>query len=180
MTRAADLFSANLGHDPVQRAVALNILSLSEWALGRYEKAAEHVTEAILIWSESYGPDHPRTLRAGQNMGSIVRRQGRLDEAVDILQEVLRRQQLAVSPEPLEMARTRSILGVVYTDLGRYELAATTLEQAFEVRSNILGFDHSGTLGVRSNLARLDFLRGQVRQAEVAHRKPIPRKPAPS
>ena len=57
--------------------------------------------------------------------------EGRLEEAAEVLEDVFERQQIAAA-EPLEMARTLCVLGVVYADLGRYERAARTLEQALD------------------------------------------------
>ncbi len=100
----------------VHRAIALNFM-----ALGHSAEAEQHFRQAIAASSKAESlPDDPRV-----DYGAFLFRQGRTDEALEILQQ-------AVSAAP-KSARAHGELGRVLLHSGKPNAAVVRLEKAVEL-----------------------------------------------
>ena len=97
-------------------------------SLEDYGEAGDNFEKAMIIYSEQLGEDHLTTLKSGINFGLCCAKQGRFDEAITHLQEVIR-----INPD---LAEAYSGLGITYLELGRYEEAIEALVQAINLKPN--------------------------------------------
>lgn len=73
---------------------------------GLYSEAQHLLEDAAEVRRAAYGADHALTVRSDELRGRLMRMQGRLDEAEELLSRVLRRQeQLALTPASCEGGR---------------------------------------------------------------------------
>ena len=93
--------------------------------------------EAIAILEPILGPDHPRMVSVYNQLGLILRRQGRLDEAEAVLLLTLEGQRRTVSGrfsgDYTRLAATLTALSNVYLDQGRLRAAEAVQREAYEV-----------------------------------------------
>ena len=59
--------------------------------LGKYEAACAKFAEALRVLESALGADHPTVLTTRSNMAGVLKRQGRLAEALDMLRRFLPR-----------------------------------------------------------------------------------------
>jgi len=99
---------------------------------GRYAEGEAAARTALAMLQELYGRTHPEYAVLLSDMAVDVQAQGRLEEAIEILQEALALQE-AMDPRPIsEIAWTRGTIGYVYSKLGRMDDAATWLQSAHD------------------------------------------------
>ncbi len=98
---------------------------------------------------------------------------GQLDEAVTLLDEVVRRRTLALGPDNIQVLKPKAALGAMLNDLHRYVEAERTLENAVAGLQRTLGPDDDTTVSVSASFAlalayRRDFPRALELQRRVA------------
>lgn len=123
-------------------------------AAGEVDDAASAADELASI-ADAQGSDALRAMSADAR-GAVAVARGQIPDALTALRESLLRW-LALEA-PYETARTRVLLGRVYSDLGDHDGAALELDAARAA------FDE---LGARPDLARLDSLTGSVTARET-------------
>lgn len=136
--RAASLAEASLPSDHLARATALERSALAQAELGHAADALEPMREAIAIKQRLFGTENPRAIVSLNSLGSVLRRAGDLEAALDV-----HRQALAVSlqrqpRDPFEEGSCRSFIGTALVDLRRFEEART------ELQASIRAYDDAG------------------------------------
>jgi eukaryotic-like serine/threonine-protein kinase len=148
------------GQADLHEALALVHLSLDEHAVAR-----ELATEAAALRRARIPPD-PGALAGSLNvLGLVAQRQGRLEEAQEILHEALALQTRYLGEDHVDVARTLELLA---SRRPSEELARSVAlhRRALEIRTTALGPSHP--LAVRSlrALGRLERVRGHPERAE--------------
>ena len=166
LQKAADAHQLAFGEDHPTAAIALNNLGVAELSLGSYPSAEAHFRRAADVWQRAYGAGHPRTLRARANAANSLRNLGRTEEAVEALRGVLQEQTSQPSPDPVEVARTWSMLSAALTAQGYLDDAEVAIEQSIALRTEVLGVDHPSTRISRRSLGRIYRLQGRAAEAE--------------
>ncbi|MEU5263753.1 BTAD domain-containing putative transcriptional regulator [Amycolatopsis sp. NPDC021455] len=140
--------------DPVGEAYVLGRLAQTALDTGDEERAGEHLAEALRICDRTGTPRVEVQLR--YRLGGLLMRQGRHDEAAELLTGLLSRARAArdVAGE----ARILHRLGLAHARLGRRETAERLLVEALELQSRISGGAPDDR--VRADLAALQALPG--------------------
>jgi tetratricopeptide (TPR) repeat protein len=99
---------------------------------GREAEAEPLAREAYSGLLKARGADHPRTIRAAQNLVLLLRQQQRWQEALPIAKDGYDRirEPGRVQLEPYERARYLSSYGVILSQLGQHEAALEPLSVA--------------------------------------------------
>ncbi len=114
-------------------------------------REAEKVSEFLVSLFEVSDP--------GKALGDTVTARELLDKGAARIAEELR-------DEPLTQSRVMLTMGRVYRRLGLYEKARPLLEEALDVRRDLLGDEHFGTAAYRDHLASLYHDQGDYEPAE--------------
>ena len=165
--------------DPAQdAALTFRLLNLRVWALGFLNLAGDAVTQAVGVAEPlltdaeaAFGPDHPATLTARNNLAYAYRAGGRLDDAIAQDERLLADYERLSGLDGPETLMARNNLGAAYEQAGRTDEAIALLERAAADRERVLGPDHRDTLMSRNNLANAYIKAGRHREGLAQHAK---------
>lgn len=161
---AAKLRAQALNHDP---SVAVASLALGEAQLGRgrYEEAETTTLEAL--WAARRSRDEATAAMAWLQRAAIAGTAGR-DQ---VTEEACRHAEAVASRlgRPRVEARIHNALGVLYTNLGRFDEAKRELETALRLRREIHGREHPEVARTHTNLGNLARSRGDLVTARRHH-----------
>ncbi len=135
--------------------------------LGDYDLAEGQVRRAYAVKSDYFGPEDPRTLEADNDVGVLLSRLGRLEEAVQHLERSWQDHvRLLGDGDPLTM-RCRGDLVLAYTKAGLHEKAVGHARANHAMRSEVLGEDDPETVISLVQLANAVWKGGQDDAAEA-------------
>jgi serine/threonine-protein kinase len=80
---------------------------------------------------EKLGPEHPDTLTCTSNLAAVYRALGQFDQAVPLLEAVVKRQAATLGRQHPDTLRSLANLGANYLAIGRRNEALPLLEEAF-------------------------------------------------
>jgi tetratricopeptide (TPR) repeat protein len=123
---------------------------------GDIEQAVSHFQRAIAILDKGYGPAHPLTGFAWNNLGgTLAQRKDQWPAAIDALEKALAIREAALGPNHPDVAATLNNLGLTYGLLGQYERALPLVERSYAIKVASLGADHLRTSASELTLAQL-------------------------
>ncbi|MGH4008942.1 MAG: tetratricopeptide repeat protein, partial [Pseudonocardiaceae bacterium] len=140
------------------------------YAQGRYALAAQTLTQAYHARRAEHGEEHPDTLTNRNNLASVLRGLGRLEEAETEHRAVLQIRRRVLGEEHPDTLSNRNNLASVLGDLGRLEEAETEHRAVLQIQQRVLGEEHPATLTSRNNLANVLGDLGRLEEAETEHR----------
>ncbi|MGD8523567.1 MAG: tetratricopeptide repeat protein [Desulfobacterales bacterium] len=122
---------------------------------GRYAEAEEVARHTLIVTEQSFGPDHPATARALNNLAVANQARGKYAEA-----EILYRRSLAIDEKTFGknhpyVVQTLNNLAAIYQTQGRYADAETFYMQALEILEQTLGENHPDVAVSLKNLGGL-------------------------
>ncbi|MER6546853.1 FxSxx-COOH system tetratricopeptide repeat protein [Streptomyces sp. NPDC001118] len=127
---------------------------------------------AVKHWRATSGDTDRAVLVAAHQLGNMLRRLGRYEDAKIVGQETLGRLERAEDVRPIEIIRAKDGLGGTLMALGRYTEARTLFEEAARAAAAELGGEQvPRTLAIRSNLAVALGLQGRYAESLALHRK---------
>ncbi|WP_326948303.1 tetratricopeptide repeat protein [Amycolatopsis sp. NBC_01307] len=148
------LIEFRVAGDPVGEAYVLGRLAQTELDAGDEDRAGTYLAEALRICDRTGTPRVEVQLR--YRLSGLMMRQGRHEEAADVLTELLTRARAA--RDLAGEARILHRLGLVHAQLGRRDTAERLLVEALELHERITGGAPDD--GVRADLAALQALPG--------------------
>jgi serine/threonine protein kinase len=150
---AAARADQNLFHDPTTRARLLDSLGLTYRGLGLPVRAADLHQRAWTAWCEAVGPDDRSAVTSLNHRALAYRDAGRLDDALRLLQETLRRRRAALGDHHPETLQSVDDVATLYGRVGRLEEAVPLLEENLVRRRASLGHRHPDALRSIHSLA---------------------------
>lgn len=122
---------------------------------GRYAEAEDVAEQALIVTEQNFGPDHPATAIALNNLAVANQASGKYAEA-----EILYRQSLAIDEKTLGknhpyLVQTLNNLAAIYQTQGRYAEAETLYLRALEILKQTLGENHPDVAASLKNLGGL-------------------------
>ena len=99
------------------------------------------------------GPDHPDTLGTMNNLAGGYRVAGKLDLALPLFEETLKRRRAKLGPDHPDTLESMNNLAECLQAAGKLDLALPLFEEALKLRKVELGPDHPDTLRSMNNLA---------------------------
>ncbi|RSL80949.1 hypothetical protein CEP52_017301, partial [Fusarium oligoseptatum] len=118
---------------------------------------------------KALGPDNPNTLASVSNLGSVLSRQGKYDEAEAIYRRALKGYEKALGLEHPSTLTSVNNLGSVLESQGKYDKAEAMHRQALKERKKALGPEHPDTLTSVSNLGSVLSNQGKYEEAEAIY-----------
>jgi tetratricopeptide (TPR) repeat protein len=113
------------------------------------------------------GPEHAEVANVLHNLGIVLGRVGRRDEAAEKLERALAIREKTFGPHSLEVAKSASSLGDVYLDAGDPAAARRLLTRGLDIRLSRRGEDHADVADSLARLSRLEIREDRLRDAEA-------------
>jgi len=127
--------------------------------------------EAHTLTKAKLGPDHPGTLLCMSSLANGYSDAGKLDLALPLFEETLRRRKVKLGPDHSHTLTSMSNLASAYKAAGRLDLALPLLEETVKLIKAKLGSEHPHTLTVMNNLGRAYIRSGESAKAEALLRE---------
>ncbi|KAG8819521.1 hypothetical protein FRC19_009726 [Serendipita sp. 401] len=127
--------------------------------------AITHLEQCVEIWKSSLGSNTKTTLASMVKLSNSYYSLGRVEEALQLREEVFQKRKQFLGPDHLDMLMAMNNLAASYHSLGRVEEALALQEEVFQKRKQVLGPDHLDTLMAMNNLAASYYSLGRVEEA---------------
>lgn len=144
---------STVGLDARGRMELSSILSQSFQAIGEVELSVRSGDEALKLYRQELGPNHPSTLSAMSNLVSVYLTAGMLDKAVALGEESLRLTELHCPDDTEAVVLAMQNLGAAYDQLQQSDKALDIRRRTLTLARDKFGNDHERTLGSMNELA---------------------------
>lgn len=131
----------------------------------RMDDGAPLIEDAVAIANDFYGPDHPETLIARNNLVMLREMQGRLDDAAVISKELVEASKRELGPlHPSTLTRSRN-LAVVYCKQKKFSDGEALLAPLYADAVQTLGYAHPEAIGVSEVLTACIAFQDRIEDA---------------
>ncbi|MCX5689793.1 MAG: serine/threonine-protein kinase [Planctomycetota bacterium] len=134
--------------------------------LGRYDDAETLETQVVDVRRKLLGDDHLDTLRAINDLGSILEAKGDAVRAEQCYREAVERRRRLLGPDDLETLTTMGNLGNLLRDQGKFDLAEPLLKDSLDGLRRVKGPESRDTLIAMNTYGFLLISRGNPSDAE--------------
>ncbi len=141
-------------------------------AEGRYAEADALTRKALSDFEKKYGPDHPLTATAANNLAELERVQGRFDAADKLFRRALAAMEKAYGADDPALAPTLGNLANLERTRGRFASAETLLKRALAIREK-QGPNNPDIAATLNGLAVLATARDRYDEAEPLYRRAL-------
>ena len=145
------------GPDSLQVGYALNNRAFQRQLEGDFDAAVIDYRKAFDLLMKHLGADHVHVAKLMRNLATALQDKGELEEAEKLAQEAL--EILRKNLRNWQVADAESVLGGVYTSLGRFDEAERLLGQSYPVIESIKGVNARQTKEARARLEALEEAR---------------------
>ncbi len=108
---------------------------------------------SLAAFRKGFGEDYPDTIAAKNNIGTMLARLGRHEEAAEVFAEVTAQRRRVFGPDHLELGKGLANLSVSFLSLERFTQAEAPAREALAIFEQSLGESHGFTLTVGTILA---------------------------
>ena len=157
MTKAGEYYqqAAELLADGEQKVSYLNEAGRGFYYAGLYSQSEPLFQQALAIYNQVLGEQHPLYATSLNNLASLYYSQGKYEQAEPLFQQALAiRKQVLGEQHPL-YAQSLNNLAELYRVQGKYEQAEPLHQQALAIRKQVLGEQHPDTVTSLNNIAVL-------------------------
>ncbi|WP_126579944.1 FxSxx-COOH system tetratricopeptide repeat protein [Tengunoibacter tsumagoiensis] len=134
--------------------------------LGRYKDAEPLFLQALSLWEQILGPDHPNVASPLHNLADLYKDQGKYAQAEPIALRALRIREQHLGTEHLNVANLVNGLANIYAGQGKYVQAEPLFLRALRIWEQNFGPEHPQVASALHNLATLSKDQGKYVQAE--------------
>lgn len=134
-------------------------------SLGLFAESEPQLQAAYDLWRGAAGAEHPDTLSSLAAIAWLKRQQGKLDEAVTLLRQVLDARRRVLGDDHIDTTRTMNDLAYVLEMLGQLDEAEALHRAALANSRRLLGEDALDTLTSMGNLASVLCTQGKLEEA---------------
>ena len=127
--------------------------------------------QLVEVCDRDFGAEHPQTARALTDLARIELQQRDMGPIEAQLRRAVHIQQHALNADPLDAARTLSVLGGYHHARGENVAATPYFERALRLREQLLGPDHPLTVNTIDYLAKTFVETGRLPEAEALSRR---------
>jgi tetratricopeptide (TPR) repeat protein len=166
-------FCANQSCAPMTRAVNLNNLGHVLYRLARWEESKAAHEEALAIYEQELGHDHPRLAEVLNRLGGALFNLGDMAGARTVYQRAFEVCSAASPSNPAETAVCLNNLGIVLRDMGELEEARDLLEQALRLREEAFHSRHPEIARSLNNLGMVLRRLGDHGRARNVHERAL-------
>jgi len=158
---------------PMTKAINLNNLGHVFYRLARWTDSKAAHEEALEIYEQEFGSDHPRLAEILNRLGGALFNLGDMAGARAAYERAFRVCSSASPSDPAETAVCLNNLGVVLRDMGELEEARDLLEQALRLREEAFHGRHPEIARSLNNLGMVLRRLGDHRRAREAHERAL-------
>ncbi|MFT5050395.1 MAG: serine/threonine protein kinase [Chlamydiales bacterium] len=170
--QTVDAIDAQFGDQPRVQARLLETIAITFRELGLLDAAFDPQQRALGLFRAEFGDEHPETLFAAGNMGTLLQRQGKLQGAEPYFQEALALRRIMGEEHPQTLTVINN-MGVLLQALGRYSEADLYLQEALDAKRRVLGSESRSTLQSINNMGILRQSEGRLPEAEAYWREAL-------
>nr|MCU0957826.1 tetratricopeptide repeat-containing serine/threonine-protein kinase [Hydrogenophaga sp.] len=152
LERALALRRQHLGAEHVLVARTLHHLGMLHTARGALAEGERLYRESLAMKQRLLRPLHPSTMNTMQTLAQNLNRQDRRDEALPLLEEILRQREALLGRDTSDVQIALNELGNTLQDAGRIDEAIARYRQAVAVGERVYGPDHLGLSHALNNL----------------------------
>ncbi|CAJ1945027.1 unnamed protein product [Cylindrotheca closterium] len=151
------------------------LADLFEDQLCEYEWALKVHRRLLEIRKMKFGEEHSSLADSYHNMGGVLRRQGRLEDAMAIYEKSLKinTEKNLIEGEQSSVADTYNSMGGVLEGQGKLEDAMAMYEKSLEIKIKNLGGEHSSVAVTYSNMAIVLQGKGRLEDAMAMYEKSL-------
>ncbi len=165
LARAVETLERDFADEPVTRAALQYTIAITYKGLGMYELAVPLQQAALATQREALGADHAATLSSLNNMGSLLRRQGKLEQAMPYYADSLARKRRTLGNDHRETLLSINNMALLLDLMGRPDDAERYYREALAGNRRALGNDDPETINTINNLCVLHQRHGQSEKA---------------
>jgi tetratricopeptide (TPR) repeat protein/predicted Ser/Thr protein kinase len=156
-----------VGAPPFTIAAGLNNLAVALGNSGQLDEAIAAYEEALAIYREVVGEQHPNYATTVDNMATAYSARGDLDAALTMHLDALRRREALIGPTHPSLGVTLANIAGVYLDRGETERALPFAERAVAITRAALGDEHPLALSCAVGLAHVITRGGDLARARA-------------
>jgi len=157
--------------EPLVEADVRSAVGYAYRELGDYPAAEPHLKRALELRRTALGDEHPRTLRAMNQLGYLYHVMGRLADAEPLVEETNEVGRRTLGPDHEDVLAYEMNLANLRRKQGRFKDAEPIYERNLEARRRVFGPDHPESQIAASNLANHYQETGRYEKAEPLHRQ---------
>jgi non-specific serine/threonine protein kinase/serine/threonine-protein kinase len=173
LDQGADQIETKLTNQPVVQAQLLMTIGTVYESLGLYPQTQKLLEKSLELRRRALGPQHPDTLRTMNELGHILRLEGRLTESEKLLRETLESERRVLGPENPDTLLCMIELSNTLRNQGRLSESETLRADTLAVQRRVLGPEHPDTLASMNNLADTLGEEGRLPEAEQLLREAL-------
>ncbi len=172
--RALELYISEWGADHARTATIYNNLSLATRYLHRMDDAESYARKAYEVWLRiAGGQPHDGLLSPEYNLGVLLARRGKNDEAIRVLESAVEHHEEIYHGQNPRQAFAIDQLARVYAEVGRHDDAADLLNQARDILVVAMGERHAYVAVNLTSIARLRTIQGRHADAARLNREAL-------
>jgi tetratricopeptide (TPR) repeat protein len=137
---------------------------------GRYADDDRILREVLKERERAFGPDHPDTLAARNNLALALDHEGKYAEAEAESRAVILLQEKVLGPENVDTLATHETLAIALADQGKHREAESEFRTLIRLREKVLGAQNLATLKARNDLAIVLSREGRYADAATEER----------
>lgn len=160
-----------LAKDPEVQAQMMQVMSLTYFHLGLFDRAHDLGKRALDVERKVLGPGDPDTLKSMNQLGAILLRQGGFAEAERLEREALARERVALRPDDPLTLRTMDYLAIIMGQEGRTDQELELERAVVAAATRKLGADNPEVLRVSANLGKALCDQNRYAEAEQLFRR---------
>lgn len=150
----------------------LNVLGCLDIWTKKHDRAELQLKQALEVFAETLGKDHAAYVEVQTNLGGLLLKMNRLDEARPHLERVLAYTMQEGDEHP-NYAAAAGNLGLLFVYTKDYGRAEPLLRQSMENYKKLYGDSHITHAASMQRLGRLYLARADYQQAEICMRKAL-------
>ena len=171
LDKASSEMGAGLAKDPEVQADMMQVMAETYRNLGLYPRAHELAKRALDARTVLRGTDDPKTLQSLTQLGSVLEREGHLEDAEKLERESLAGERRVLGPEDRRALETMNELAMVLEDEGYFNEAEKLEREAIEVASRTQGPESYQVLASMGQLGSSLWFQARYAEAEQEYRQ---------
>ncbi len=144
-----------------------------EYNQGNYLAAMNSFARVVTLHTQTHGEEHPDTAAAHSNLGLVLSKLDRADEALEHHRVARASWEASLGAHHPMVAVSANNSAVVLEQLERFDEAATAYQRAIEIRTQSLGGQHPGVALSTNNLGHVRMAQGRAQEALELHQSAL-------
>jgi serine/threonine-protein kinase len=165
-------YTASLGAEHPQVAMALQSLANDDQVTGDYQRAEELYGRALEVFETALGPEHPEVAKTMANLALVEKAQGRYVEARERYEDALRLLEPALGPDHPDLGVVLTNLGLLLEEMGEVQEAKRMHERALKLAEQS-GASPEAMATALHNVAGVDFTLGNYDESRAMFERVI-------